>query len=238
MSELKPLLDSEMPEDLSRVLRSAEADGPLQGDPAAARTLAAVAAHRAAIANAGERARAGIPFAKVMLVLVFAGAGSATLLATFGSSAPRGAKPALAFSPSMLAEAPPAPPLSPPQGVRVDDLPTARVEYVASKDTAPPPVRRADSAVELEDELALIDAARAALAAKRPEAALARVSTYHRRFRTGHFTEEAEALEIQALVAMGRRDEAKAKGQRFLASHPGSAYERRVQSALASEVTP
>jgi len=244
MNEMKPLLDSELPEDLASVLRSADADGPPEHAPAEARTLAAVAAHRAAGSNANEgRATTRIPFARSMLApVVGACVGAAVVFASLvWWNAPLGANGTAAPTPSApqapaSAARPPA--SASPEGVRIDDLPTARVEEAAPKPAGRPPVRRGDSAAELEDELAMIDSARAALAAKRPEATLAGIRAYHRRFRAGHFTEEADALEIQALVAMGRRDEAKAKGERFLASHPGSAYVRRVQSAVASEVKP
>ncbi|MDF2695947.1 MAG: hypothetical protein K0S65_4330 [Labilithrix sp.] len=245
MRPMKPLLDSEMPEDLASVLRSAEADG-LEHGPAEARTLAAVAVHRAARSNAHERrGSTGTALAKMTLVLAVACAGGAALFSTFGSSAPSGAEltpasapsaPASSASPSApsMPSAALAPAPASPEGVRIDDLPVAR----ATRTTAPSAGRGNRSEVELEDGLALIDSARAALAAKRPASTLASVEAYRRRFRGGHFEEEADVLEIQALVAMGRRDEAKTKGERYLASHPGSAYERRVQSALASEVTP
>ena len=237
MTEIKPLLDSELSEELASVLRSAEADGPQEHAMMQSQTLAAVAAHRGVGSHAREHgASTGIPFAKTMLALVIACAGSAAVLSTFESSAPQDAHPATPSAPAIPSA--PATPTSSPEGMHVDDLPTARVEEPKANASAPPAVRRGGSGLELDDEVAIIDSARAALAAKRPETALARVETYHRRFRSGHLTEEANALEIQALAAMGRRDEANAKGQRFLASYPRSAYEQRVRSVLASEVTP
>jgi len=250
MSELKPLLDSELPEELASVLRSAEADGPEEHATMQSRTLAAIAAHGAVGSYAPERrVTTGIRFAKV-LALGIACAGSAALLSTFGSSAPQDAHPAppsMQTAPPSMQTTPPSTQTTPPstqttppstQGKQVEDLPTVPVEEVATKAAAPAPIRRGREAAALDDEVAIIDSARAALAAKRPEAALARVETYQRRFRSGHLTEEANALEIQALAAMGRRDEAKSKGKRFFASYPGSAYGRRVQSVLASEVAP
>jgi len=249
LSELKPLLDSDLPDDLAGVLRSADADGPEDHEPAQTRTLAAVAAHRAAREGAqGRRANTGIPLAKTMVALVVACVGGGALSSTFDARGPVGAEPAPVSAPSppsapaALAPALSAPPESPepvsPEGTRIDELPSARTGEPSRKTAAPAPVRRNGSDVELEDELAIIDSARAALAAKRPETTLAKVEAYRRRFRGGQFNEEADVLEIQALVAMGRRDEANAKGQRFLASHPDSAYKRRAQSALGSEVTP
>ncbi len=252
MSQMKPLLDSDLPEDLASVLRSAEVDGPEEHEPAQTRTLAAVAAHRAARSDAHDPpSSTGIPFAQTMLALAVACVGGAALFSTFGSSGPQGAVPASVSAPSQppalpaLASAPDLPPAPPapasPEGIRIDALPAARAEAVASKPAAPPPVRRSvsdDADATIQDELAMIDSARAALTAKRPEETLARVETYRRRFRSGRFNEEADVLEIQALVAMGRRDEAMAKGHRFLRSHPDSAYNRRAQSALGLEVTP
>ncbi|MBN9165105.1 MAG: hypothetical protein BGO98_25875 [Myxococcales bacterium 68-20] len=237
MSKLEPLLDSDLPEDLASVLRSAKADGPRDQTPAQARTLAAVAAHHAARSNAGNgRASSGMPFAKTMLSLVAACVAGAALFSAFGSDAPGGETSAPPSLPSAPSSSLPSPSLS-TEGMRVDDLPSAPVEEAAPK-AAPSVARRGGAVAELEDELALIDAARAALAAKHPETTLARVDAYHRRFRAGQFIEEADALEIQALAAIGRQEEATAKGQRFLAAHPGSAYQRRVKSALGLEVTP
>jgi hypothetical protein len=257
MSEMKPLLDSELPADLASVLRSAEGDGPEEHEPAQKRALAAVAAHRAAASSPRDGGvRTGSPFAKVTLALVLACTGGAALVSHFASTGPSGGSPTPASAPGTptLASEPSAPPdealgsassASPPsavtaspQGVRIDDLPPARVEGTAIRKRAPSTGSSSTPEVELEDGLALIDSARAALAAKRPASTLAAVETYRRRFRGGHFEEEADVLEIQALVALGRRDEAKAKGERFIASHPASAYTRRAQSALASEVTP
>jgi len=182
-----------------------------------------------------------------MVALVVACVGGAALSSTFDSRGPVGAQPAPVSAPrppsalAALASAVSAPPESPEpvssEGTRIDDLPPARMEEPSGKTATLAPVRRNGSDVELEDELAIIDAARAALAAKRPEATLAKVEAYRRRFRGGQFNEEADVLEIQALVAMGRRDEANAKGQRFFASHPDSAYKRRAQSALGFDVT-
>lgn len=242
MSEMKPLLDSEMSEELARVLRSARGDGPPQDEPVEARTLAAVAAHRAAARTADRTTSSGAPFTKTLLAVVVAGSvGIMSFLATrVDVHVPHGAEPSAIAVPSEPTAAPvtvvpPSPITS--QGVSVDDLPSAPAEAPA-KTTVSRAARAGASELDLEDELAIIDAARAALAAKQPETTLKQVQIYARRFHGGNFAEEAQALEIQALAAVGRRDEATAKGQRFLDSHPGSAYERRVRSALATEVTP
>ncbi|AKU97819.1 hypothetical protein AKJ09_04483 [Labilithrix luteola] len=239
MSEMKPLLDSEMPEELARVLRSARADGPPQDEPVAARALAAVAAHRAAASNADRTTSSGLPFTKTLLAFVVAGSvGVMSFLATrVDVRVPHGAEPSPITLPSEPTAAPVPPSPTTSESVSVDDLPSAPVQAPA-KTTASRSATRGASELDLEDELAIIDAARAALAAKQPETTLKQVQTYARRFHGGHFSEEAQALEIQALAAMGRRDEAAIKGQRFLDSHPGSAYERRVRSALATGVTP
>lgn len=242
MSDLKPLLDSEMPEELARVLRSARADGPPKDEPVEARALAAVAAHRAASSNADRTTSSGLPFTKTLLALVVAGSVSVmSFLATrVDVKMPQGAEASPIAQPSEPVAAPapvPAAPPSPTTSVSVDDLPSAPADAPA-KTTASRAARPGASELDLEDELAIIDAARAALAAKHPDVTLKQVQTYARRFHGGNFAEEAQALEIQALAAMGRRDEATAKGQRFLDSHPGSAYERRVRSALATGVTP
>ncbi|AKU94964.1 hypothetical protein AKJ09_01628 [Labilithrix luteola] len=121
---------------------------------------------------------------------------------------------------------------APEQGVRVDDLPSAPV--VTSPSRVSP---AATSPAAVRDELGEIDAARAALDQGRARDALARIDQWRKGFSSPRYAEEAEALEVQALAALGRRDEARAKGERFLASRPHSAYERRIRATL-SQVQP
>ena len=80
-------------------------------------------------------------------------------------------------------------------------------------------------------EIAAIDKARGALTTERPAEALARVQTYRSTFAAPHFADEADAIEVQALAALGRKDEARRKGEEFLTRRPRSPYAQRVRSA-------
>jgi outer membrane biosynthesis protein TonB len=80
-------------------------------------------------------------------------------------------------------------------------------------------------------ELELLEAAQAALTRDPKETLrLARLSAKHHP--SGEFVPEREALAIQALVALGRRAEARERFERLRASHPGSAGLGRLQEIL------
>lgn len=83
-------------------------------------------------------------------------------------------------------------------------------------------------------EIDLLDSARRALAAGDAERALSLITSYHRRFPTGALSQEATVLEVDALEAKGRAEQATDLKQQFLAEHPESAHTQRVQrSGLA-----
>jgi hypothetical protein len=96
---------------------------------------------------------------------------------------------------------------------------------------SPAPARRArPTADDLREQIALIDAARAALTADAAERTLQMVRRYQDRFATGAFRPEATALKIEALVALGRRAEARPLAETFVAEHRGTALADRVAS--------
>ncbi|AKV00582.1 hypothetical protein AKJ09_07245 [Labilithrix luteola] len=127
---------------------------------------------------------------------------------------------------------------SPASSLRVEDLPNAENKAkrapAASASAAPKPSTSAaqDATATIDGEIAAIDAARASLAAGRSSEALSKVQSYRRSFPAPHFAGEADALEIQALAALGRTDEARQKADRFLASRPQSPYAQRVRQAV------
>jgi hypothetical protein len=93
----------------------------------------------------------------------------------------------------------------------------------------PAPVARRSSLLE---EMALLDAARASLAAHAPTRALATLDDLEHRFPQTTFREEATVLRIEALFAVGDRARAETLARAFLEAHPKSAYARRVRSLL------
>ena len=242
MTEMKPLLDESASAEVERLLRSAESDGPASPERAEAQTLAAIGAlpstspKPTAAKLVASLGRAGA-LSAIAAVAVFS-----AVVAVRSSSTERHAPSAPADPGTReLLAAEGAAPIA--DGVRVEDLPTVpNIPKLASADGIAKPAPRGPSSgpkvgarYGLEDELAPIDAARAALGSGHPDVALAHVHGYQRTFHDGRFAEEADALEIQALAALGRRTEARTKGERFLTSHPGSPYEQRVRSSIASD---
>jgi hypothetical protein len=231
MTDMKRLLDESVPARSASLLRSAETDGPARPDSAEARMLAMIdALPSTAIAVPSLRKVRRLP------ALVRAGTlGGLAVVVVFGSvamlrSTPSRTVPSAQPPVQTPSAASPAPTVE--QSIRVDDLPSAAP---SARPVVRPSSKPENVSSALEDELAAIDAARAALASGRPDVALSRVQAYQRRFRDGRFSEEGDALEVQALAESGRRAEAKAKGEHFLASRPGSPYERRVRSAITSD---
>jgi hypothetical protein len=119
----------------------------------------------------------------------------------------------------LLAPLPPidrAPPMEPPRA-----FPPAVIE------SAP-----ATSASDLNAERALLDQAQRALSRGDAAAALTPLNTHARRFARGRLEEEREALAVKTLVALGRNDDARARGARFLARFPESIMLPSVDDAL------
>jgi hypothetical protein len=81
------------------------------------------------------------------------------------------------------------------------------------------------------EEYALLRSARRALA-DHPAQALHFTDEHLRRFTQGMLVQEREAIAVEALVHLGRTDDAKLRAQAFFASFPGSPYRGRVERAL------
>lgn len=86
--------------------------------------------------------------------------------------------------------------------------------------------------VELGKERALIDAARSALARGDATSALARTDEHARAFPRGQLAEPRDALRVQALVMVGRADEARAQAARFERAYPNGLYGPVVRDAV------
>lgn len=80
----------------------------------------------------------------------------------------------------------------------------------------------------LDAELALLRAARAALAVGDPAAALASIEQHARRFPDGHLVEERMLLRAQAQCELGRRAEARASAAELVRRFPDSPHARTV----------
>jgi hypothetical protein len=84
---------------------------------------------------------------------------------------------------------------------------------------------------DLRAEIALVDAARSAVAESADDRALALVDRYEASYPRGTFQPEVAALRIEALVQLGRRVEARALARRFVAAHGDSPLADRVARA-------
>ena len=96
---------------------------------------------------------------------------------------------------------------------------------------APAPVAAGD----LRDQIALIDAARAAVTGGSSERALVLLRRYDSSYPGGAFRPEALALRIEALDQDGRRAEAQALARDFLARYPHSPVAERVARVAAAK---
>ncbi len=84
----------------------------------------------------------------------------------------------------------------------------------------------------LAEQQALLDVARSAFAQSDYAATLATLATHFQRYPKSVLGEEREALDIKALAAAGRTDEAKARATRFKAQFPQSLLLPSVQDSV------
>jgi hypothetical protein len=89
-----------------------------------------------------------------------------------------------------------------------------------------------NGAGELARERALLDKARAQIAAGEPARALDDVERHGRRHPQGALSEEREALAVNALVSLGRYREAVQRGEAFRSRYPNSLLMPSVEAAL------
>jgi hypothetical protein len=83
-------------------------------------------------------------------------------------------------------------------------------------------------------ELAMLDAARGAMAAGAPHRALSILDAYSTRFPSGAMAPEAAVLRVEGLVKAGDRAAAKRLADAILANDPGSPYLERLESMLGT----
>jgi hypothetical protein len=81
---------------------------------------------------------------------------------------------------------------------------------------------------DLANQIAFIDAARAATAAGDGRRALQILRRYQSKYPAGSFRPEATGLTVEALVRLGRDAEARALAERFVTEHRGSLLAKRV----------
>jgi len=143
-----------------------------------------------------------------------------------------------------VAEHSPAPVVveTPPRVVYVDRPgPTASVAEVSSASAPASAAAAHASAVPsvgaengLAAERVLLDVARGEIERQNGAAALAATREHERRFPHGLLVQEREAMAVRALVLLGRRDEARARTDRFRAHYPGSVLTQALEAQTAA----
>lgn len=129
-----------------------------------------------------------------------------------------------ALPPPVIAEPPVAAPRPRPH-VHVAPKPPAAVGVEPAPAPAPP-------VVPTISEVALLEQARSALRGGDAAHALALVEQAATSYPDGVLVEEREALAIETLIKLGRRDEAVAKWSKFATSYPRSNYHARLQRLI------
>jgi hypothetical protein len=118
--------------------------------------------------------------------------------------------------------------LAQPAAEDAEEEPAPDAAEDASPVIAPGKAKPAKKA-SLSEELAALDKARKAMADD-PDAALAAVEAYEKKYKGGILAEEAEVLRVESLARAGKKDAAKAAASAFLARHPQSTFAARVRA--------
>jgi hypothetical protein len=90
-------------------------------------------------------------------------------------------------------------------------------------------VRQRGPEASLNDEVELLDRARAAINGGRPNDALVRLDEHSSKFPKGGLALEAQVLRVQALAAAGRNEEASRRAKRILSRSPNSVVAKRLR---------
>jgi hypothetical protein len=224
--------------EVSALLQGARGDVPTEAEQ-----QALLASLEAAIATGGGGGGAPPPVAptpahvrggrawKAGAGLVVVGGACALWLALRGPSRAPSAMEHIIPSPPVAASATPVP------GGALD-VPTAASP---AGPAAPPqdatarnPSRPARVDRGVASEAALIEAARSVVR-RDPARALAITETHRRSFPSGELAPEREVLAIDALVRLGRRDEARARADAFRTAHPRSIHTARIAAILGDD---
>jgi hypothetical protein len=93
-------------------------------------------------------------------------------------------------------------------------------------------------ASDLRDEIAVVDSARSALSAGDAPRALEVLRHYEAKYASGSFRPEATAIRIEALVKLGRRNEARSLATKFVAEQRGTLLAKRVAELVGLSDSP
>lgn len=180
---------------------------------------------RAAAEKAAAATHTGMPW--VVGALIAAAVAGAVV-----ASSPRANRPASPTAVSSVPLAPGVPSTAAPSLAlpRADTPTTAGTELAAKEPLpiAPARGRRGMAPSELAKQIAMVDAARTALASGGTERALKIVGDYQTQYPSGMFRPEAAAVKIEALARLGRIAEARALAQRFVGLYGSGPLADRV----------
>lgn len=188
----------------------------------AATAASATTAQAATAAGAGSAAPAvawsAISIGVLALAVTGAVVGVRSTAAHHASTrAPAVLPVSLPAAPAPLEAPPAADPVTAPAAARIVHRGASRHHAVV-----------AASQSDLRAEIALVDAARSAVAASANERALALLERYEGSYPRGTFRPEVAALRIEALAHLGRAVQARALAQKFIAVHADSPLADRV----------
>lgn len=199
--------------------------------PAPAAAIAGVA-----ISLWAKLAAAGLAVGIVASVAV----GVREYVATEHERADRAASPPPVVAPTVHLPSPVAAPrdeVPPPPEAAPPTVPTRAVRKPAplpvSAPKAEPPEAKTEAPSSLSAELSLLEDARRKLGSD-PRAALVRVAEHRARYPEGILAKERDLVEIDAFRRTGRHDEARTRGEAWLARDPDSLQAARLRAILAS----
>jgi type IV secretory pathway VirB10-like protein len=199
-----------------------------QGEPPGAAPDGGAGPDAAGATNAVVKAAGSGSAWKIGAALVGAGALASGALYFAGDPQERSVAPA---PPSVVAT--PAPPTtgstaeSMASPARTSPPPTAAPSASSPQPPTSPTGGRTAEPAAPASEMELLAQAQGALASD-PAKALRHCAEHATRFPAGSFSQEREVIAIDALVRLGKKEEARARAERFRTAHPRSAYLRRI----------
>ena len=222
--------------DVRELLRRAPRPRPMTAEQRA-RTAAKVAAVAALPATAGSAWLGGkVLGAKGLAILAAFGLlGVGLGVAVFALSGQHvvDTSPTVTTThPSARPSTQPPDPLAPEPTPSAPLLPAALASTSKPTIVAPTVVPSTSASVDtLAQEAAILERARAAIGTD-PAAALAACNEHQKGFPGGQLAAERELLAIDALGRLGRRADAKRRGEAFVAANPKSLYVERVRKLI------
>ena len=226
-----PLLDDpSVPPAVRRLLSGAPLPG---GIPDAARRAGRQALARGVRARSGWRLALGLAFASLLMVGVTVAASKPVWLWQPWRTLSGPATEKVKVLPTLLGDPAAVPSVRSLSAPSAEVAPAPLPRALSVRGSAAPPVPLDTS---LDAEVAALREARAELATN-PARALSLSREHAVRFPKARLGAEAKLLEVEALVRLGRHEEARSLGQRLLAAPGASLYRERLETLLGGGVS-